>query len=65
VFKNAKRLFDSVVAHFSARERELKFASTWRHLSMGTSQDFGVAIEEGATMVRLGTAIFGKRRPWE
>ncbi|MFQ6083194.1 MAG: YggS family pyridoxal phosphate-dependent enzyme [Candidatus Aminicenantia bacterium] len=30
-------------------------------LSMGMSQDFVVAIEEGATMVRLGTAIFGPR----
>lgn len=31
-------------------------------LSMGMSQDFEVAIEEGATMVRIGTAIFGERR---
>ncbi|MCS6949772.1 MAG: YggS family pyridoxal phosphate-dependent enzyme [Armatimonadota bacterium] len=31
------------------------------HLSMGMTQDFEVAIEEGATMVRLGTAIFGPR----
>jgi hypothetical protein len=31
------------------------------HLSMGMSADFEVAIEEGATMVRLGTAIFGPR----
>lgn len=30
-------------------------------LSMGMSHDFDVAIEEGATMVRVGTAIFGKR----
>ncbi|MBP2683247.1 MAG: pyridoxal phosphate enzyme, YggS family, partial [Deltaproteobacteria bacterium] len=31
-------------------------------LSMGMSNDFGQAIEEGATMVRVGTAIFGSRR---
>lgn len=31
------------------------------HLSMGMSSDFAVAIEEGATMVRVGTAIFGAR----
>jgi PLP dependent protein len=31
-------------------------------LSMGMSHDFEVAIEEGATMVRVGTAIFGERR---
>jgi pyridoxal phosphate enzyme (YggS family) len=32
-------------------------------LSMGMSHDFEVAIEEGATRVRLGTAIFGERQP--
>lgn len=31
------------------------------HLSMGMSQDFEVAVEEGATLVRVGTAIFGER----
>lgn len=31
------------------------------HLSMGMTQDYEVAIEEGATMVRIGTAIFGPR----
>lgn len=31
------------------------------HLSMGMSHDFEVAIEEGATLVRVGTAIFGER----
>lgn len=30
-------------------------------LSMGMTNDFGIAIEEGSTMVRLGTALFGKR----
>jgi PLP dependent protein len=33
-----------------------------RELSMGMSHDFHVAIEEGATIVRVGTAIFGERR---
>lgn len=33
------------------------------HLSMGMSGDFEVAIEEGATMVRIGTALFGPRPP--
>lgn len=33
----------------------------WTHLSMGMSGDFEVAIEEGATIVRLGTALFGPR----
>lgn len=36
------------------------------HLSMGMSDDFSLAIEEGATLVRLGRALFGPRRsaPW-
>ena len=33
-----------------------------RHLSMGMSHDFEAAIEEGSTMVRVGTAIFGTRQ---
>ena len=33
----------------------------WDTLSMGMSDDFGIAIEEGATCVRIGTAIFGPR----
>jgi pyridoxal phosphate enzyme (YggS family) len=35
----------------------------WRHLSMGMSDDFEVAIDEGATMVRLGRAIFEPTLP--
>jgi hypothetical protein len=34
-----------------------------RELSMGMSHDFEIAVEEGATIVRLGTAIFGGRQP--
>lgn len=34
---------------------------TMAHLSMGMSHDFEVAIEEGATLIRVGTAIFGPR----
>ena len=32
-------------------------------LSMGMSADYAVAIEEGATVIRLGTALFGPRWP--
>jgi hypothetical protein len=32
-----------------------------KHLSMGMSSDYEVAVEEGATLVRLGTALFGRR----
>jgi len=33
-----------------------------RHLSMGMSQDFEIAVEEGATIIRIGTALFGRRK---
>jgi len=44
--------------HFAAL-RELAAAHRLRHLSMGTSQDFAVAVEEGATIVRLGAILYG------
>ena len=52
--------------YFSAlRDLRDQFAAQFQaglpQLSMGMSDDFAVAIEEGATLVRVGTAIFGKR----
>jgi hypothetical protein len=41
---------------------EAEFRFTLPHLSMGMSSDYRVAVEEGATYVRVGTAIFGERR---
>jgi PLP dependent protein len=54
--------------HFAVlRELRDQFATEFEvalsHLSMGMTGDFVVAIEEGATLVRVGTAIFGKRTP--
>ncbi|HEX7295428.1 MAG TPA: YggS family pyridoxal phosphate-dependent enzyme [Pyrinomonadaceae bacterium] len=57
------------VRPFFSRLRELRdqlkergaFADRIGELSMGMTHDFEVAIEEGATMVRIGTAIFGER----
>ncbi len=46
---------------FFARLRELGAEHGLRELSMGMSADLEVAIEEGATIVRVGTAIFGAR----
>jgi PLP dependent protein len=43
------------------RLRELRDAAGLQELSMGMTDDFEVAIEEGATMVRVGRAIFGER----
>jgi PLP dependent protein len=55
-FAALRRLRDDLVA----RGHD---ASALAQLSMGMSHDFEVAIEEGATMVRVGTAIFGPRSP--
>jgi pyridoxal phosphate enzyme (YggS family) len=43
------------------RDAQQKFHETLTQLSTGMSGDFAVAIEEGSTCVRIGTAIFGKR----
>jgi pyridoxal phosphate enzyme (YggS family) len=43
-------------------EIERRSGARLPHLSMGMSNDYAVAVEEGATMVRVGTAIFGERR---
>jgi pyridoxal phosphate enzyme (YggS family) len=56
------------VRHVFAELRVLRQAlrdrfpqTEWSHLSMGMTDDFEVAVEEGATMVRIGRAIFGPR----
>ncbi len=46
---------------FFRRLREMRDGLGLPELSMGMSHDFETAIEEGATMVRIGTAIFGER----
>lgn len=53
VFRELRRLRDHLRAEVPA--------STWAHLSMGMTDDYRVAIEEGATIVRVGRAIFGAR----
>ncbi len=52
-FRNLRRLRDFLAARVGAAE--------WAELSMGTSDDYQVAIEEGATLVRIGQAILGPR----
>jgi pyridoxal phosphate enzyme (YggS family) len=53
IFRRMRLLLDELRESFPQGD--------WRHLSMGMTNDFEVAIEEGATIVRVGTAIFGKR----
>jgi len=56
-FRRLRQLRDRVNADLAARGMPLRLD----HLSMGMSHDFEVAIEEGATIVRIGQAIFGPR----
>jgi len=53
-FIRLKKIFDEL------KEKEIP-GIEMKYLSMGMTQDYEVAIEEGANMVRIGTAIFGKR----
>jgi len=53
-FRMLREIFEEVRATFPELE-------SFSHLSMGMSNDFEIAIEEGATIVRIGTAIFGER----
>ncbi|HYN08454.1 MAG TPA: YggS family pyridoxal phosphate-dependent enzyme [Vicinamibacterales bacterium] len=53
-FRRLRNLRDELVAGGVPADR-------LRELSMGMSLDFEIAVEEGATMVRVGTAIFGQR----
>jgi PLP dependent protein len=54
-FRLLKRLFDDL------RSQTPEAPVTMEHLSMGMSGDYRIALEEGSTMVRVGTAIFGER----
>ncbi len=54
-FQHLKRLFDQ------AKQLDLPNNAVMEQLSMGMSGDYVVAIEEGSTMIRIGTTIFGKR----
>lgn len=53
VFASLRALLSLAQEHFPS--------GAWRELSMGMSDDFEVAVEEGATLVRIGRALFGPR----
>lgn len=58
--KNVRGVFAELRQILERVNREFSFSM--KELSMGMSSDFEIAIEEGATMVRIGTAIFGERQ---
>ena len=51
-----------ILKRLQATAREAVPESDWAELSMGMSDDFEPAVEEGATIVRIGRALFGARR---
>ena len=53
IFQNLRILKDQISQHFPQLPMN--------HLSMGMSADYAIAIQEGATMLRIGTSIFGHR----
>ncbi len=53
VFAGLRTLRDELAQNYPAM--------AWHHLSMGMTNDFEIAVEEGATIVRVGSAIFGSR----
>jgi pyridoxal phosphate enzyme (YggS family) len=53
-FRSLRSLRDHLTSQFPQAD--------WHELSMGTSADYAVAVEEGATLVRVGTAIVGARK---
>ena len=54
-FRTLENYFNVLKSHY------FKFNDAFRHISMGMSDDFKLAIEEGSTMVRVGSSIFGSR----
>ena len=54
-FKHLKDIFDTLKQDYFADQPQFK------EISMGMSDDYLIAIEEGATMVRVGSKIFGAR----
>ena len=54
-FRTLENYFNVLKSHY------FKFNNSFKHLSMGMSGDFKIAIEEGSTIVRVGSLIFGSR----
>lgn len=54
-FRNLNNYFQIIKSHY------FKFNPDFKHLSMGMSGDYELAIEEGSTMIRIGSTLFGSR----
>ncbi|HQB78738.1 MAG TPA: YggS family pyridoxal phosphate-dependent enzyme, partial [Tenuifilaceae bacterium] len=54
-FKSLKTIFTNLKNSYFPN------TDSFRHISMGMSGDYAIAIEEGSTMIRVGSSIFGHR----
>lgn len=54
-FRHLKRLFEHCKLNFPEK-------ADWKEISMGMSSDYSIAMEEGSTMVRVGSSLFGQRK---
>ena len=54
-FQSLKSIFDNLKNNYFKNDPEFK------EISMGMSGDYKIAIEEGSTLVRIGSALFGSR----
>ncbi|XVG95457.1 YggS family pyridoxal phosphate-dependent enzyme [Eubacteriales bacterium KG127] len=59
--EDARHCFSTVKGLYDKYAKDTRDRVNFKYLSMGMSGDYKIAIEEGATHVRVGTAIFGKR----
>jgi hypothetical protein len=55
-FRQLKNIFDHLKQQYFSQNAE------FQHISMGMSDDYQIALEEGSTMVRIGSLLFGKRK---
>jgi len=55
-FRKLKSIFDTIKNRYFSTDNDFK------EISMGMSGDYKLAVEEGSTIVRVGSAIFGERR---
>ena len=60
----AQKVFERTYKVYEDLKKEIKDPAQWNVLSMGMSQDYKYAIKEGATHIRIGTAIFGDRNAY-
>lgn len=60
--EDCRPLFKDMYTLFCKTKKEFSSRVDLKYLSMGMTNDFHIAIEEGANMIRVGTALFGKRQ---